>query len=349
MKVGNTVKKNYNATIAKIMAIYGKRIKPHDYMELINQKSVADVAEYLKKNTYYNELLSSIDTRTIHRGMLENLLRRSTFEKYIRITGFENISKEEFYNYKVIQTEIDEILRCIRHINAKSDKLIDNIPIYMNKLTSFDLIQLAKVTNYDELLVFLKKTPYYEILSKIDVDSYGRVNVTKCETLLRTYYVARLKKSLNFNKDTVTQFVKLLETDIDLINIINAYRLTAYFEESEDVIEKDMLPFYGRLSFEKQRYIYSAPNSEEYISRFSKTYYGKQMLEYNYDINTLEQSVQRLRYKYAKLMLKRSVSAPLSVYSFMFLLEIEVQNLISIIEGIRYGVDVNRIKSFIIM
>ncbi len=343
------MKRNYNATVAKIMAIYGKRITPHDYAELINQNCVTDVAEYLKKNTHYKDLLSSVDIRTIHRGMLENLLRRSVFETYIKIIGFEHISKEEFYNYKIVQTEIDEILRCIRHINAKSDKLIENIPIYMNGLTSFDLIQLAKITDYDKLLDFLHKTPYYDILSGINTDNNGKVDITKCEILLRTYYINRLKKSLNFKKDIAGKFIRYLETDIDLINIINAYRLTAFFEENEDTIEKDMLPFYGRLSVTKQRYIYSAPTSEEFINRFSKTFYGRQMLEYNYDVQNLELSTRRLRYKYAKILLKQSSSAPLSVYAFTFLLEVEVQNIISIIEGIRYGIDANRIEALIIM
>ncbi len=343
------MKRNYNATVAKIMAIYGKRITPHDYSELINQKSVSDIAEYLKKYTYYKFLLSSVDTRTIHRGMLENLLKKSVFEQYIKITAFENISKQEFYNYKVIQTEIDEILRCIRHINAKSDKLITDVPIYMNELTSFDLIQLAKVNNFEQLMEFLRKTPYYEVLKQIDTDKYGRVDVTRCETVLRTHYVTRLKKSLTFNKNDVKQFITLLESDIDLINIINAYRLTSYFDEPEDIIEKDMLPFCGHISQQKRKYICSATTSEEFILRFSKSYYGKQMIEYNYNINDLEQSVQRLRYRNAKRMLKCSVSAPLSVYAFMFLLEIEVKNLISIIEGIRYGIDPKRIESLIIM
>lgn len=341
--------RNYNATVAKIMAIYGKRIKPHDYTEMMNKRSVSDVAEYLKKNTCYSELLSSIDTHTIHRGTLENLLRRSVFETYRKITGFENISKQEFYNYKLVQTEIDEILRCIRHINAKSDKLISAVPIYVNDLVSFDLIELAKITDFKNLLEFLKKTPYYDVLKNVNVDSRGMADVNQSEILLRTYYVKRLKKSFTFKKNDVEQITNLLETDIDLINIINAYRLTAYFGESEDVIEKDMLPFYGRLSAAKQRSIYNAPTSEEFIERFSKTYYGKLMTELGYDINDLEQSARRLRYKYAKLMLKRSVSAQLSVYAFMFLLEVEIQNIISIIEGIRYGIDVNKIATLIIM
>lgn len=341
--------KNYNATVAKIMAMYGKRITPQDYTELMNKQTVSEAAEYLKKNTHYSSVLSAIDTNTVHRGMLENLLRRSVFETYMKITGFEHISKQEFYNYKIIQTEIDEILRCIRFINAKSRKMIADVPIYMNSLTSFDLIELAKIAEFGELLAFLRKTPYYDVLKKIEVSAEGQVDVTKCETLLRSYYIDLMKSSLHFKKSDVRQFVSLLESDVDLINVINAYRLTAFFGESEDVIEKDMLPFYGKLSAVKQREIYSAPNSEEFIKRFSKTYYGKVMTENGYDVNNIEHSARQLRHKYAKLALKRSSSAPLSVYTFIYLMEIEVQNLISIIEGIRYGVEASKIASLIIM
>ncbi len=331
------------------MAIYGKRLTQQDYLEMMSKQSVQEAAEYLKKNTHYSELLSSIDTNTIHRGMLENLLRRSVYDTYIRITGFEHISKEEFYNYKILQTEIDEILRCIRFLNAGSEKLISDVPIYLKGLTSFDLIELARVTDFKELLVFLKKTPYYDVLKNVKTNADGKVDVTECETLLRTYYIKRLKSSLDFKKNDVKQFVSFLETDIDLINVINSYRLTAFFGATGDEIEKDMLPFGGRLSPTKQKEIYSADNSEEFVKRFSKTNYGRQMIENGYDINNLEQSANQLRYKYAKLMLKRSQSAPLSVYSFIFLLEIEVKNIISIIEGIRYGVESSKIAPLIIM
>lgn len=342
------MQKNYNATVAKIMAIYGKRLKPQDYTEMMNRQSVSDVADYLKKNTYYGKLLSSIDTNTIHRGMLENLLQRSVFETYMKITGFEHISKQRFYNYKIIQTEIDEILRCIRCINAGSAKLIQDVPVYINHLTSFDLLELAKINDFTGLLEFIRKTPYYDILKDISPDEDGKVDVTKCETLLRTYYINMLRNSADFRSSDSKQFISFLETEIDLINIINSYRLTAYFDASEDDIEKDMLTIHGRITAERHREIYSAPNAEEFIRRFAKTYYGKQMLRNGYDIANIEQSARRLRHKYARSILRRSGSAPLSVYAFIFLRETEVQNIISIIEGIRYGVESNKIASLII-
>lgn len=342
-------KRNYNATIAKIRAIYGKRLTPQDYTEMMNKQSVSEAAEYLKKNTYYSKLLSSIDTNTIHRGMFENLLRRSVFETYMRITGFEHISKQEFYNYMIVRAEISEILRCIRFINAGSEKLIADAPMYLNGLLSFDLIELARISDFKELLAFLKKTPYSNVLKPIKTNDDGKVDVTDCETALRTYYFNMLKNSLKFKKSDADQFLSFLETDIDLINIINSYRLTAFFDADEDVIEKDMLPFGGRLSAAKEKEIYSAASSEEFIRRFSKTIYGRQMIANGYDINNLEQSANRLRHRYAKLMLKRSSSAPLSVFAFIFLLETEVKNIISIIEGIRYGVEASKIAPLIIM
>ncbi|MDE6762430.1 MAG: V-type ATPase subunit [Oscillospiraceae bacterium] len=342
------MQKNYNATVAKIMAIYGKRLKPQDYTEMMNRQSVSDVAEYLKKNTYYGKLLASIDTNTIHRGMLENLLRRSVFETYMRITGFEHISNQRFYNYKIIQTEIDEIVRCIRCINAGSDKLIQDVPVYINHLTSFDLLELAKINDFSGLLEFIRKTPYYDILKDISPNEDGKVDVTKCETLLRTYYINMFRNSADFRSSDSKQFISFLETEIDLINIINSYRLTAYFDASEDDIERDMLTFHGRLTAERHREIYSAPNEEEFIRRFAKTYYGKQMIQNGYDITNIEQSARRLRHKYARSLLRRSGAAPLSVYAFIFLRETEVQNIISIIEGIRYGVESSKIASLII-
>lgn len=42
------MKASKNATVAKIRAVYGKRLKENDYYELSAKKKVSEAAEYLK-------------------------------------------------------------------------------------------------------------------------------------------------------------------------------------------------------------------------------------------------------------------------------------------------------------
>ncbi len=343
---------SHNATVAKIMAIHGKRLSNEDYQNMINLQSVSEIAEYLKNSTYFHDILLPVDTNTIHRGLLENILRRSVFERYLKILNFEQLGKQEFYNFKIVRAEIDEILSCISHINAKSAEQIKTTPVYLSNYVSFDLIQLSKIRSYDELLNFFKKTSYYDLLVKCKPNNDNeKIDYTKCEVLLRTYFLKRLFATIDkvFNNKVKTSLEFLISTDIDLINIINSYRLKTYYNENIEVIKEDMLPFHGRLKNEDQRELYSSIDSKDFISKFSKTYYGRQMIVNKLDINNLDQSSFGLRYLYAKRALNQSQEAPVSIYAFVFLMEIEVSNIIKIIEGIRYGVPQKDIEMLLVI
>lgn len=347
----NITHRSYNATVAKVRAMYGKRVSASDYSELVNKQSVSEIADYLKKNTHYSEILSSVDVNTVHRGFLESLLRRFNFEMYLKITGFERISKQEFYNFKIVNAEIDVILSCIRHINANSeDRIINDIPIYINGMTHFDLIEIAKVHSFEEMLALLKKTPYADVLKDEHTDSNGKVDYSSCEVKLRTMYFNRLENYVSRLAPQEADMVNsMILIDIDLINVINAYRMTAFFGEDEKTIKEMMFPFCGRLSEKKQTEVYSAPDAEEFIKRFSKTYYGRQISDSGYDMNNLEDNANRLRFKYAKLALKTSSKASASVYAFTYLMGVELKNLICIIEGVRYGIPAKEIEKLIII
>lgn len=341
---------NHNATVAKIRAMYGKRLSSADYDVIVSGRSVSEIAAYLKKNTHYGKILASVDTDTVHRGLLESLLRRYNFEMYLKIIDFEKLGDSEFYNFRIVSGEINVIIDCLRHINAKSENQIGNLPIYINRHTCFDLIEIAKVRSFDELLKFLEKTPYYDVLKNVRADSSGRVELSSCEMKLRNYYIGRLEKAVSaYKKSEADKIYSMLFTEIDLINLINAYRMTAFFGADEDEIEESTLKFYGRLSRKQQREIYSAPDKDEYIRRFASTIYGRQVADRGYDPDELEKNANLLRYRYAKLALKSSSSAAVSVYSFMYLMTVELQNVISIIEGVRYGVSPEQIRELIIV
>lgn len=352
-KHGTYTKGKYYATVAKIRAMYGKRVTADDYAELVTKQSVADIADYLKKNTHYSEILASVDVNTIHRGFLESLLQRYNFEMYGKITGFERIGRQEFYNFKIVSAEIDIILSCMRFINAGSEGQIESIPIYLNGITSFDLIEIAKMRSFPELLEFLKKTRYYELLKDIKPDENGRVDCGKCEYILRNYYFEGLvEASKHYRRSEADKLDLMILTDIDLINIINAYRLKEFFGSDEREIFDKTFSFEGRISNAKLAELYSADNGEEFIKRFSKTYYGRIIAENGLDSKNggdLELSANKLRYKYAKAALRDSQTASVSVYAFMYLMGVEVRNLISIIEGVRYGVPSKQIEALIIV
>lgn len=352
-KHGSYTKGKYYATVAKIRAMYGKRVTAEDYAELVTKQSVADIADYLKKNTHYSTILASVDVNTIHRGFLESLLQRYNFELYGRITGFERIGRQEFYNFKIVSAEIDIILSCMRFINADSEGQIESIPIYLNGMTSFDLIEIAKVRSFAELLEFLKKTRYYELLKDVPTDENGRIDCGKCEYVLRSYYYEGLvEASKHYRKTEAEKLDLMILTDIDLINIINAYRLKEFFGSDEKEIFNKTFSFEGRMSKAKLEDLYSSGSGEEFIKRFSKTYYGRVIAENGLDskdADDLELAASKLRFKYAKAALRDSQAASVSVYAFMYLMGVELHNLISIIEGVRYGVPSKQIESLIIV
>jgi V/A-type H+-transporting ATPase subunit C len=329
---------NHNGTVAKLRALNGKRLSSAEYTDLAAQRRVSDIAEYLRNTRSYERLFDGVNTNTVHRGMIENLLRRSVFETYFRIVGFEHLEKEDFYNFKILQSEVREILVAISHINARSDQHIEKLPVYLDKYISYSLIELAKARSREDLLDVLKNTPYRAIIEEIPLRKSGKIDFNPTERALRTYYYKELLDSPFFKKSGTGPLKTLITTDIDLINLINAYRMITYFGESSDYINSLMLPFRGKLTAAAGAELRSSQNKTEFIDRFKNSYYGRVMENYGIAENeSLELQTQRLRYNYAKQALSTSVHPAQSIYAFIYLYEAEVTNIIKIIEGIRYG------------
>lgn len=354
VKGHSPIKRNLNATVAKLHAIYGKRLRDADYSSLLSCSSVAEAVGYLRANTYYQSVLESINPDNVHRGNFETILHRGRYENYFHILNFERIGNEEFYNYLVIKTEIDEILICITHLNAKTTDHITTLPIYMNRYTSFNLMDLAHVRSFAELLALVEKSPYYDILKAYqpkmnDDGSEDRINATGCELSMRTYYYVRLLESAEaIGGESARKLKKLIGSEIDIINIINAYRMKKYFNADGADIKKRMIPIYENIAERRLDELYSSQDEKEFITRLSSTYYGRAIAEQGYDMKKVEASLTKIRCKQTKRAFSRSTSTPECFYTFNKLADIEVRNIIRLVEGIRYSLPVKELSSLII-
>ena len=99
-----------NVVLAKARAKYGKRLKEKDYRNLLDCKSVAEVAAYLKANTDYHDVLTGINEYDIHRGQLEVLIKQKLFYNLSSFVRYELSVGEQLADYVIARAEIEEIL-----------------------------------------------------------------------------------------------------------------------------------------------------------------------------------------------------------------------------------------------
>lgn len=343
-----------NATVAKVRAAYGKRLRENDYSELFTKKKVTDAADYLKRNTHYSDIFSGVDTSTIHRGYLETLMHKAYFDEYERLCRFQRLNEEPFYNFLLVKEEIRELLKAILYLNNdRRDVYIESLHAFLIKKASFDLIELAKARDFKQLLLVIKNTPYYNIIKNITVDKNGNIPYTNCEVMLRTYYLKWLIETAEkqFDGDAKNSIIQQINVQTDFINIVNAYRMKTYFFRDAQSIKDFSLPFYGRLSQTKQFELFEADTTEEFLRRLSKTPYGRLMenLNENMEGGRFEIELEKLQCSMAKRALLFTNNAAVSLFSFMYLAEVEVKNVISIIECIRYGKSIPYMQGLVVM
>ena len=155
---------------------------------------------------------------------------------------------------------------------------------------------------------------------------------------------------LNFYSD-----VAINQKEIEIEQFSEAFnkyfRIKAFSNANADEIQKLMLPAHGKIPKKKQRYLFEARDTNEYIERLKDSLYGKQILHFdeNMSIKNIETDLNKIRTKYAKLHLRASNSASVSLYSILFLFNNEVENITNIIEGIRYKAPVSYIEELLII
>lgn len=343
--IGN---KSKNAISTKARAIYGNRLKSTHYNELVILNNVPDVAQYLKNQTYYSKYLKGINELTIHRGQLEALVHRSKFEKYVSLTKYDFSDKNGFTRYMITDIEVKIILRSLILLNANSiEDMIKSIPIYAKDYVCFDLMLFSKITNYDELLEVLLHTPYYKILKPLKAEM-GKISISQCEHVLKLYYYSSIFKSINTNyKGEIRKsLIDIILLEIELLNLNVIYRMKCYFKSTPEQIKEKILPYYYKFSETKLDQLIQTQTAETFLQEVKFTRYSNKIKDIPF--NYIEDYTKRLAFILNRNFVRSGKSPEISFYAFMFLTQIEISNISTIIEGIRYKNDPDDIKSLLI-
>lgn len=341
--------KGSQAVTAKAHAMHGRKLTQQDYRELIRKQTVSEVASYLKQQTAYSSLLRDINENLIHRGQLEEILKRDLFDQYMKIFHYLDDDEVEFYRFLIMKMEINEVLSCLRLLNAgRQEDYFLTLPAFFAKHSSFDLYALAKVKNFADLLNLLKSTPYYEILAKYDPSDGGKIDVIKIEFEFNKLYYGTILDIIErrFTGKVKSELLNSFGMQIDLSNITGILRLKKYFNAESSYIDSLLLPYYTNVSHSELVNIMNAPDAEAAWRAACKTFYGASFKKYNFEY--VENYAQQIMFDYHKRLFMFTNSAPVAVVSFLQLKETEINNIIHIIEGIRYSLPPAQISKLLV-
>lgn len=329
-----------NSVIAKARAVLGRSLTAEDYMQLAAKENVPDVCAYLKQTARYGKALAAVNPQTVHRGQLEAVMRRSVFDIFESFHRFDYTESKNYFKYIVMQLEIEQILAAIQCVaRGNADTYIAAMPMFLTEHTSIDLPALGMAESLIEALHILEGTPYFAVIREpiVSAAETGRLDICDCERRLYTMYYMRLLKAIekNYRGEAKKEFKRTVLRSIDMENVVSVQRYTMFFGEDADKVKGSLIPFKYRLSNEAIERL----SAEKDIARISAELENIGYRHGSEVPQTVELLTERISLDYLRKTLRLSQNASVVYLALTELLEIELKNIKTLIEGIRYGLD----------
>lgn len=327
-----------NAVLTKTRAIFGRMLSPTQYDELLRRQSVQEIAAYLKEKTSYAAALAEVQESTVHRGQLENLLRRDCFYQFVRLGRYVP-RRTGIYAYIVLDMEIDGILACLRDIITVAEhaaEYVAGLPTFVQPFACFDLLALGRVKTFAQLREVLAGTPYAAVLAQCaEGQPDGGIDYPVCERALRRWYYETLlaQARRDAHGDARAELEELITARAEATNLHTIYRLKAFFAGEPEQIRRALLPFRCKLTARQLEGLVQARDAAEFMQRLAATGYGRSIPA---DADFIENATGNIRYRRQRRLLRFSTSPQVAFTAFMLLRGMEVENIVRIIEGVRY-------------
>ena len=214
--------------------------------------------------------------------------------------------------------------------------------------TSYDLTGLVQVKSYQELVAFLGDSPYGKILRRFPPDTSGQIDLMGCERALSAYYYSCQLSIVNkeLKGEARADLKERFYQRIDEENLTQAYRLKRFFHSDPQYIRQSLLPFPTR-SGKLLGAIVDAGDLQQVHAALAKAGLMDEGTELEGDF--IERAMLRRRAKASKRDLRGASCPPVVLRAYMTQMSIELENIINIIESVRYGLPVDEMRRMLVL
>jgi V/A-type H+-transporting ATPase subunit C len=336
----------YGDLSTKIRVMKGRMLKVEDYKAMLLKRSVKEVALYLKNNTYYKKDLIELDENHVHRTRLEVLLYRSVVRDALKIAKHLNGNEKKIYRYIYRKLEVEDIKQMIRTLQmGRALSTLDRATLFVSRYSNIDFNQSLEATSITELVKTLSNSNFYRILHPL-IDKDGNIDNFTAEMVLDDYYYQKSikqirKMALGKDKELLEEMFGL---EIDFKNIFWILRAKKYYKLSREMIHRYIIPYHYKLRKELIDKMIDATDLDRLYKLIDSTYYAK-VIDFRQD--QLEYQFLNHMHKIQQRQMRNEAYSIAPIIGYMYLKELEVQNITNIVEGIRYGLDNASIQSYL--
>lgn len=329
-----------NSVVAKARAVFGRSLTTEDYVQLSSKESVSDVCAYLKQTTRYASALSSVSPQTVHRGQLEVQIRKAVFDIFESFHRFDFTETKNFFHHIVTQLEIEQILLALQSVSGgSSDKFIAALPLFLTEHSQVDLAALGTANSLLEAVDLLRGSVYEKSIGEtlVSAAEKGSLNIGECERRLYNQYYMRLLKGVekSYKGTEKKELKRLILRSVDMENVVTLYRCSLLFKMPASELPNKLIRFKYRLSDEVIERLVGQKNTDKIAAELASVGYGL-----NGDPpKTVEVLTERISLEFLKKTLRLSQSSSSVYFALAECLMIELKNIKTIIEGIRYGMN----------
>ena len=333
----------YTAVCAKCRAMYGGMLKPEQYAALAGMHSVTEVAAYLTDQTSYATEFEAVNLNLANRHEVERLLSENLYHTVEKISSFSSGPIRDSIQALMKKFDMNFVLRAVDRIYKKQpipegSKVPADAAPFSPRI---DMAALVRARTFDEALSALRESEYRKALeSSLSGDT---LNYALFEVLLYDAYYEGLYQL--FERESAGRAANIVGVIADIINLSRIYRFKVHFQIEPEQIYPYLMNLYGRLK--KKDYVrLCALGPEEFVAAYRNSVYGGALTAGTEDANFADSDRLLVKY-YKKLFLQPEPSLAV-VFAFFSLKELEVQNLVHVTEGVRYGIEGDRILENIV-
>ena len=321
--------------------MYSKRIKQEQFEELIKQPTTKQVVELLKS---FNKDFKSLEDNP-KRIKINKVLDDVLIEDIKKIRRFLNNKDKKIFDYFISKYEIKCIKIVFRklisnnHINEPANEIENWTQNLFKKIKGIENVK----DDYEKFLAIIKNTQYYSSFCNYS-ENINDINLFEIENMIdRIYFEKMFSLAEKYNKDLKDIIGKI----IDLNNIIWIYRIKRNYNFSETDINTVLIKKNYLLKKSEIDKLIESKNESEIKDILNSTYYSK-YVEFN-DLAVLEEITDKYIYNVCKKNFRTNIFNLTSIFSYIIMKDKQNNDIINIIEGIRYNLNRDELRKKLII